>query len=440
MTKETHKHHLELLAPAAYSLFCGALTGVTIFLFKAAAKKAEELSKSFYSLAKESALYMILLFAVLLLLAFLMSRIHKAAPECKGGGIPRSEGVLRGTLPFRWFRTFLGTFFGSLVSFFAGVPVGTEGPAVLIGTSLGKFSTHFSKKSSAWDKYVMTGGAGAGFAVATGAPLSGILFTLEEIHKFFSPMLVLNVSLSVLAATGVNTLLCQTFQISPNLFTIEALESFQLETIGYLLLLAVLIAAAVGIFDYSILAFRRFTAKGTLRKYPIKLIFLFLLTGILGLYFSDGIYSGHHLILHILDGHMSVFLLAALFIVRMLMMLFITDSGSTGGIFVPTLAIGAVAAALINQLLLLFGMPEELSTAVIILGMCAFIGGTLRAPMTAAVLFLELTGQFSNLFYIALVIFVVAFLTELLGQIPFYDKALEEMVEAEEAKKHPIKQ
>ncbi len=433
MTKDTKKNSRDLIAPAGYSLLCGALTGVTIFLFKIAAKKAEEISVRFYTLAGESVLFTFLLFAGLILLAFVMSYIHKASPECKGGGIPRSEGILRGTLPIRWFRTLLGTFLGSIVSFLVGVPVGTEGPAVLIGTSVGRFSTHFSRKSSAWSKYVMTGGAGAGFAVATGAPLSGILFTLEEVHKFFSPMLVLNVSLAVLAATGVNTILCQSFHMDPNLFSIGSLESFQLENIGYLLLLAVLITVGVALFDYSILAFRKFTAKGSMGKYPVKLLFLFLLTGILGLFFSDGIYSGHHLIVHILEGHTPVLLLIALFIVRMLMMLFVTDSGSTGGIFVPTLAIGAVAAALIDQLLLLLGMPEELSAAVILLGMCAFIGGTLRAPMTAAVLFLELTGQFTNLFYVALVIFIVAFFTELINQVPFYDKALEEMEEAEEA-------
>jgi hypothetical protein len=75
-------------------------------------------------------------------------------------------------------------------------------------------------------------------------------------------------------------------------------------------------------------------------------------------------------------------------------------------------------------------MPAELSTITIFLGMCAFIGGTLRAPLTASVLFIELSGQFSALFYIAIVVFVVSLVTELFNQTPFYDKALEEMTES----------
>ena len=91
-----------------------------------------------------------------------MYYLHKHIPECRGGGIPRSEGVLRGVLSFRWLKTLLGTFFGSMLSFVCGLPLGSEGPAVLMGTSVGKMCV--PKKRSMWNRYVMTGGAGAGAA------------------------------------------------------------------------------------------------------------------------------------------------------------------------------------------------------------------------------------------------------------------------------------
>lgn len=438
MKQKYYKEYLVNMIPCiGFGLLTGVLTGGTIFLFKFLANYAEEYSRFFYSWARGSILTILLVFVVLAALAFLMSRIHKTAPECKGGGIPRSEGILRGVLPFRWLRTLLGTFFGSLISFFAGLPVGSEGPAVLIGTSLGCMAGKASKKQIAWNRHVMSGGAGAGFAVATGAPLSGILFALEEIHKRFSPVLVLTVSMAVLSATGVNQLLCSAFHMDSALFTLAPLPDFEPSHIGYLLLLGVLIALAVAVFDGSILLFRRFTALSKKAgRFPAKLLVTFMLAGILGFCLSDGGYSGHHLIIHILEHDMTALLLFALFILRLLMMLLITDSGATGGIFIPTLAIGALAAALIAKLLVLLGMSAELSSAVIFLGMCAFIGGTLRAPLTASVLFLELTGQFTGLFYVAIVVFVVSLLTEMLNQTPFYDKALEEMTEVQ----HPGKE
>ena len=431
MKQKYYKEYVANMMPCiGYGLLTGVLTGATIFLFKFLAGQAEHCSRELYAMAKGSFPAVCLVFLILVTLAFIMSRIHKAAPECKGGGIPRSEGILRGILPFRWFKTLLGTFFGSMISFFAGLPCGSEGPAVLIGTSLGCMTGKSSKNQTALNRHVMSGGAAAGFAVATGAPLSGILFALEEIHKRFSPVLVLTVSMAVLSATGTNHLLCNIFDTNPALFAPAPLPAFELSHIIYLILLGIFIALAVALFDGSILLFRRFTALSKKQgAVPVKLIVVFLLTGILGLCLSDGGYSGHHLIVHIIEHEMTTVLLLALFLIRLLMMLLITDSGATGGIFIPTLAIGALAAALVAKLLVLLGMPAELSTTIIFLGMCAFIGGTLRAPLTASVLFVELSGQFTSLFYVAVVIFVVSLLTEILNQTPFYDKALEEMTE-----------
>lgn len=431
MKQTNHKADLVNFLPCmGYGILTGILTGVTIFLFKFLAGKAETVSRAMYGWAKASVPATLLVFTLLLALAFLMSCIHNAAPECKGGGIPRSEGILRGSLTFSPLRTFLGTFFGSMLSFFAGLPCGSEGPAVLIGTSLGHFAGKSSKKQLAINRYIMTGGAGAGFAVATGAPLSGILFALEEIHKRFSPMLILTISMAVLSATGTNQLLCRTFSMNPSLFHLETLPDFTLEHVGYLLILGIFIALAVALFDGSILFFRRFTSRGKKGPVPVKLMVTFILAGILCFFLADGAYSGHHMIEHVLTHTPAFGLLLVLFVIRLAMMLMITDSGATGGIFIPTLAIGVLAAAMITKLLVFLGMPEELSALMIFLGMCAFIGGTLRAPLTASVLFVELSGQFTGFFYVAIVVFMVSLLTEIFNQTPFYDKALEEMEES----------
>ena len=419
-----------------YGIVCGAATGALIFLFKLAAKYAEEISRSFYSESKGNAALTVLVFAVLTVAAVAMYFLHKSTPECKGGGIPRSEGVLRGVLNLRWLRTLISVFFGSIISFLCGLPLGSEGPAVLMGTSVGAMCGSVSKNRSTWNRYVMTGGAGAGFAVATGAPLSGILFALEEIHKRFTPMLVLTVSASVVSATAVNQLLCAQFGVSASLFHFDNLPAFELANMGYLLLLGVLIALGVGLFDSSILYFGRLTKR--FERFftpPMKLIAVFLITGVLAYIFSDATYSGHHTIEEVMHNDKTFAFLLLLFAVRLIMMLFVTDSGVTGGIFIPTLAIGAALAAAIAKLLLLIGLDESLFPTVVFLGMCAFIGGTLRAPLTASVLFLELTGQFSNMLFVALVIFTVSFITEAFNRTPFYDSALEKMEHAQNAGK-----
>ena len=88
-----------------------------------------------------------------------------------------------------------------------------------------------NKKKKALERYIDTGGAAAGFAVATGAPFSGILFALEEIHKRFTPMLVITVSIAVISASVVNISLCNVFDISPSLFAFNIFINFRIFTV-----------------------------------------------------------------------------------------------------------------------------------------------------------------------------------------------------------------
>ena len=421
-----------------YGVLCGLLVGVAMFFFKFGASKVTALSEHLLEGAKSSPLYIILLFAVLALGALLMILLHKKIPDCKGGGIPLSEGILRGLLSFHWLKTLIGTFVGSMISFFCGLPLGSEGPAVVMGTSIGCLCGKISGNKHAWSRYVMSGGAGAGFAVATGAPLSAMLFVLEEVHKRFTPMLVLTVSMSVLSATAVNRGLSSLFGVSPYLFEVEELARFELSHMGWLLLLGVLTAIAVGIFDASIIYFRKLTAKiGRFFPRPVKILLIFLLAGVLGLTCVDALYSGHHTVLEVAEGHKTTLTLVLILALRMLMMLLITDSGVTGGIFVPTLAIGALSGGLIVKLLVVMGMPEELYSAAVLLSMCAFMGGMLRSPLVSAVLFAEITGQFTDFFFVALVVFTVSFVTELFNQTSFYDSVMERMEKEQTSGKTP---
>ena len=397
-----HREYVSSLVPCiGFGILCGGLTGAVIFLFKLAAKRAESISRFLYGLARVSLVGILLTLLVAVLCAVGMAFLHKKIPEVAGGGIPRSEGILRGVLTFRWLKTLIGTFFGSLVSFLCGLPLGSEGPSVLIGTAIGRAFGSFYKKNVPWERYVMTGGAGAGFAIATGAPLSGILFALEEVHKRFTPLLVVTVSLSTLSATLVNLLLCTRAGISPHLFHLPALPDFSLNDTGYLLLFSVLLAAAVTIFDGLVYFYNRVTKKiPNILSPTVKLIIMFLVSALFALFLAEGVYSGHDVIDELLLPHEGILMLIALLLIRVYMMLLSANSGATGGLFVPSLAIGALCSALFARLLILMGMSPELYTVAMLLGMCAFLGGTLRAPLTATVFFLELTGQFFNLFYV----------------------------------------
>ncbi len=408
-----------------YGAASGAVTGGIIFLFKLLASRAESLSRVFYSFAKSDAKIMVVAFIALGILSSAAYFVHKKVPESKGGGIPRSEGILRGVLSFRPLKTLFATVIGSTVSFFSGLGLGSEGPSVLIGTCLGKLSLFGKKKNTVWSRYVMTGGAGAGFAAATGAPLSAILFTLEEIHRRFTPLLVVSVCSAVVSSSCVVELLSDAYGISSSLFDIGALPDFSLSQIGYLLILGVVVAVFVALFDLS----SEILNKVSKERMPsaLKLLVIFLASGILAMYLDDAVYSGHHVIEHIIHHNHTLIFLVLILILRLSLLLLTVNAGATGGIFIPSLAIGALISAITAEVLVYVGLPAELYDSVVLLGMAAFIGGVMRSPIMATVLFIELTGQFSSLLFVVTVVFVTYLITELFNKTGFYDSVIEKM-------------
>lgn len=407
----------------AFSVLCGLVTGFTVFCFKYVYNGLSDISTSIYSQAGKSVFGILGVFVLLVILSLLMIWVHKFVPEVKGGGIARSKGAIEGTADFRPIKAFLGTFFGSSVGYLAGLPSGSEGPAVLIGTSVGGFFTKVFKRNANLKKCVMTGGAGAGFAVATGAVLSGILFSLEEINRKITPTLLFITSVSVVSAAFVNELLSKLFGVSTALFSVKALPILKISHLTYFLLFGIIIGIGVAVFNFCISEFQRIMKKIDCKVISkVKITAVFLLGGVVALTLPAGAFSGHDTVVELITTNTSVQITLLILAVRFFMMLLFTQGGITGGTFVPTLAIGALLGGLAAKLLICFGLSTDYYVLLILLGMCAFIGGTLRAPITASVLFFELTGQITNAGFVIFVIFTVDFITKFAARETFFQK------------------
>ena len=159
-----------LIFPAIiFGSITGIFTAVVVVLYKLLARFVINFSENYYVFLRDKLYFIPLVLIVFYCLALLFARIYKSQPRVKGGGIPSSIALLRNIVTFKWLRTLIGVFFISLTSFLVGVPLGNEGPSVLMGTAVGKGSVStLAKKHPAWGGYAMTGGACAGFAVASG--------------------------------------------------------------------------------------------------------------------------------------------------------------------------------------------------------------------------------------------------------------------------------
>ena len=377
---------------------------------------------------------MIPVLAVLVGVAFLFTWIYRRAPHLMGGGIPTSIGMLRGILPCRWISNLVGLFFMSLTSFLIGVPLGNEGPSVQMGAAVGQGSVRtMAKKHRAWNRYSMTGGACAGFSIATGAPISGVLFAIEEAHQRISPMILIVAATSVLAGGITTDILAPLFSVSTSLFPKLDLITLHAKDIW--------IPLAVGIMMglFAVLFLRYYTVvsalwKKKLKSVPLawKIFIVFALTVLFGLISDSFISTGHELILHLFEARQTLLMLLLILVVRSTLTLFANTNGITGGIFLPLLTLGAVAASVMGQIFShLFGLGEPYYVLIMVLGITGCIAGMMKMPLTAIVFAVEALSCYDNILYVIIVAVTAFIITEIFGAHSINDTVLEDRAHAQ---------
>ena len=425
-------YFVNLVFPACvFGVAGGGATAVIVLIYKLLAKYVIGASEAVYHLLGMYPYLIPLALGVLFLICVALSMIYKKAPDLAGGGIPNSIGILRGVFSFHWLRSLIGTIALSLVTFFTGVPLGNEGPSVQIGTAIGKgLSEPISKKHGVWSRYSMSGGASAGFAVATGAPVSGMMFVLEEAHQRISPMLLIVSAVSVSTAALVGELLSPVLDVSAALFPALAHLTLSVKDLW----LPLLIGCAVGLFSVLFLRYYRIISvffRKRLKKigHRYKIFAVLALTLALGVVSSDFISTGHELIISLFEGGGAVYMIFLLLLVRSTLTLSANTAGMTGGIFIPLLSIGALFSALIAKGLMALGLSEEYFTVILTLGIVACISGMMNMPLTAIIFSVEALSLGENILYVIVSAAVAFIIVELFRAKSINDSVIDNKIE-----------
>ena len=192
MMKEKYKKksgnvYRNMLQLVAVGCLTGVCAGTLLTFFNILAHKGEEISRDVYAYVRANPAFIPLLLLALLVTAFLLGVALRISTIAKGCGIPQAEGATRGVVRFRWWSDATTMFAASLLSIFMGLSIGAEGPSVLIGACVGDGVASCTHRNEMIKRYQITGGACTGLAVASNAPLTGIVFAFEEAHKRFTP-------------------------------------------------------------------------------------------------------------------------------------------------------------------------------------------------------------------------------------------------------------
>lgn len=439
MKKQRLTYVKNILIPCLlFSVITGAATGSLIFFFKAVSSFAVTFSDKCYSFVRENPVFLPCLLLCALALGLLAAVILKKSRNCRGGGIPTSVAILRGLIPFNWVHSVLLLFPSAILSFFCGMPLGTEGPSVQIGTAVGRGTVRIlAKNNQAWDRYIMTGGACAGFASATGAPLSGIFFAFEEAHRRFSPMIFMTASVAVISSSFVTELLCDLTGASFRLFDFDMSNPLPLSLVW----VCVLIGIVSGFTAILFTKVYRFTGIFITKKlsklsYFVKIPALFLLVALCGYFCNELLYSGHGLIETLVHGHGVWYMLLLYFCIRGIFLMAANHIGVTGGTFIPTLTFGSIVGSLCGTLLVSLSLlPEEYYGIAVIAGTVSFLSASSRTPITAVVFAAEALCGLTNLLPVCAAVTISFLVIESSGTAAFNETVVENKVEKEHKNK-----
>ena len=409
-SKRTDKSvHLGLASLCVSAAIIGTVTGFGAWLFRAMISVVHNLfflhtlsisydSSQFTPANPWGAAVILVPIGGAIIVTFIVTNF---APEAKGHGVPEvmdaiyyKGGVIRPVVA-------LVKSIASAVAIGTGSAVGREGPIIQIGSALGSTFGQIIKLSPGQRIILVAAGAGAGIAATFNTPLGGVLFVTE----LMLPEVSVNTFLPVATATGVATFLGRLFFGPDPAFLVPNITPLP-DNPGagaFILLLYIVLGTLTGIAAAGFIrglhlaedAFDKVPGRYTRHMFGMLLvgIMIYLLYRYFGHYYVEGV--GYATIQAILGGQLAgAGLLALLFVCKLAATSTSLGSGSSGGVFSPSLYMGAtLGGAFAGVLSEVMQIPVNVP-AFAMVGMGAMVGGSTGAAMTAVTMIFEMTRDY----------------------------------------------
>lgn len=349
--------------------------------------------------------------------------VNSFAREASGSGVPQVKAALSGfPVPLNG-RMAIVKLLSNAIALGSGLVLGRQGPTVQIGASLAAQLSRWIPTSPDYQRQMIAAGAAAGLAAGFNAPIAGVMFAVEELLHDVSGFTLGPTLLAAFIGAVVSQVLGGP-SLSQALTLIAPLTSFSALEIPFYLALGVLAGLLGVLFGQGILsslAFNRHVLRLTL---PWRVALAGLISGlmiaVLPVHFRTAISLREFLISEGADIQTAALALG----VYLILTIVAAGSGAPGGLFAPTLVIGAALGYLVGAwqwAWLGVGFP----TTYALTGMGALFCVVYKAPITAVIIIFEITRDF-DLVLPLMIGSVVAFLvSEMVDRGSLYDKLQE---------------
>ena len=409
-------------------LLVGAAAGIVVMLYRIALTYAGQWMNAALDWMRGDMLRTALWFAALLVMALIVSRLVKWEPMISGSGIPQVEGEILGKLTQKWKKVLPAKFCGGFLCLLGGLSLGREGPSIQLGAMSGQGISRLLDRGKTEERHLMTCGASAGLAAAFHAPLAGMMFALEEIHKGFSVSILVSVMTSSVTAD----------YICSHIMGLDPVFQFRLEHVlpqnyyWMLLVLGVILGVLGALYNKVMLLAQDLYRKPKFLNETGRLIIAFMAAGVMGILMPSVLGSGGDLIVDLTGGELLLGAAALTFVVKFLFSAVSFGSGAPGGIFFPLLVLGALIGGIFAMACVeLFGLDPVYINNFVLLAMAGYFTAIVRAPITGIILLFEMSGTVSQMLSLA-VVSVAAYITAtLLKSEPIYESLLERILQGQ---------
>lgn len=323
-----------------------------------------------------------------LLIAFLVMRFF---PRVRGSGVNQTKAALYIYDGYISARTVLGKFITAALAIGSGQSLGPEDPSLQVGAGVASLLGRRLKLSRSRQRLLAPLGAAAGLAAAFNAPIAAVLFVIEEVIGRWSSGVVGAV---VLAAVS-STVVARAFFGDRPLFNAPPFELRHISELGAYAVLG-LVGGFASLLFVKLVAWMRPRLGAQPRwSHYLQPAAAGLVIGVVGIWYPQIMGAGYDAINQAMGGTYLWPTLAALSLLKIGATALSFSSGTPGGMFAPTLFIGAMMGGAVGGVehLLLPRLTAPVGVYALV-GMGTAFAGILRAPMTSVFMVVEVSGSY----------------------------------------------
>ena len=308
-------------------------------------------------------------------------------------------------------------FLGGLLTLGGGLTLGREGPSVQIGAAVGQGFAELGRRPFTERKFLVSSGAAAGLAAAFNAPIAGVVFALEELHRNFSPVVLVSATAAAFAAVfTAGTVL----GIRPVLL-VKGRDILPLGYYGLLIALGIVTGLSGVLFNRCILWGKSLYARLRLHWAWCGLL-PFALTAAACLLCGELFGSGEPMIFYAMGENPSPGILIGLYAAKLALLALCFGSGLPGGIFFPLLVLGSLVGNVFGQAAASAGLMEpQYVSSLALMAMTGHFSAIVRSPLTGILLISEMTGSFAFMLPLGLVAMTAYVVAEGFRSEPIYE-------------------